>query len=457
MKILYITNGYKPDRWAGTETYTAGIAEEMALRGHDVQILCAGEWSKGDRYWNGVREDVQKGIPVRRIDLNWAKSPDPFRYLYDNPVVSDFLTRLLRDEKFDLVHITSCETLSASVLQVVKNAGLPLVLSLTDFWFVCPRINLLRNDGENCDGNTSPWDCLRCMSGDSKIYQWTQFLLPEKGAEILLTQISKNPLLTRQRGLRGIMGDMSARKQFMHDVFSLPEVRLVASRFVRDIYLQNGFDEPIQLHPYGHELSWLSDYSGKKPSSVINIGFIGQITQSKGVHLLVAAARQLSDSLGNRMKFLIYGNLHKHPEYGRQLEALADELHNVEFCGTYQHEMSADVYSRIDVLVVPSLWYDFPLIIHEAFATKTPVIATNLGGMAEAVTHEVNGLLFERGNVDDLAKQLQRIVGESGLLARLQAGIPPVKSMGEEIDEMEKIYLDLFQGQTKSVAQGEAA
>ncbi len=416
MKILYITNGYKPDRWAGTETYTAGIAEEIGQRGHEVQILCAGEWDEGDVYWNGVRDDTQNGIPVRRIDLNWAKSPDPFRYLYDNPVVADFLTRLLRDEKFDLVHITSCETLSTSVLQVVKNAGLPLVLSLTDFWFVCPRINLLRNDGENCDGKTSPWECLRCMMGDSKVYQWTQFLLPEKGVEILLTKVSKNPLLTRQRGLRGIMGDMADRKQFMHDVFSLPDVRLVASRFVRDIYLQNGFDEPIQLHPYGHDLSWLKDYKGKIPSSSITIGFIGQITHSKGVHVLLDAARYVENALGNKVQFLIYGNLHKDPEYGHRLEEMAKELNNIQFCGTYPHEMSTDVFSRIDVLVVPSLWYDFPLIIEEAFATKTPVIASKLGQMAETVIDGVNGLLFERANSQKLALQIERLVREPDLL-----------------------------------------
>jgi glycosyltransferase involved in cell wall biosynthesis len=123
---------------------------------------------------------------------------------------------------------------------------------------------------------------------------------------------------------------------------------------------------------------------------------------------------------------------------------LAANLNNVNFCGTYPHEKSAEIFANLDVLVVPSLWYDFPLIIYEAFATNTPIVATNLGGMAEAVTDEVNGLLFERNNVNELANQLRRIIAEGGLLERLQNGVPRVKTTQVEVNEIEKIYQDLI-------------
>ena len=84
-----------------------------------------------------------------------------------------------------MVHITSCETLSASVLDIVKKHHIPLVLSITDFWFLCPQINLLRSDGENCDGTTTPWDCLQCMAQNSKIYRLSQKVLPEKVQKFL--------------------------------------------------------------------------------------------------------------------------------------------------------------------------------------------------------------------------------------------------------------------------------
>ena len=270
MKILFITNGFPPKRWAGTETYTAGIAKGLRDMGHNVQILCCGEWNTGSKHWNGYVDDVYNGLPVRRLNLNWKKSPDPFRYLYNNPVVGEYLSRYLEEIKPDLVHVTSCETLSASTLEVVKKKQIPLVLSITDFWFLCPRFNLLRSDGENCNGMTTPWECLQCMARGSKVYHLPRQVLPEKGVEVLLKTLSKIPAVSRQRGLRGFVGNMAERKRYLRQVFSFPDARLVASEFVRDIHLQNGFDDPIYLHPYGHEISWLKNYKGKPKSSTIS-------------------------------------------------------------------------------------------------------------------------------------------------------------------------------------------
>jgi len=377
------------------------------------------------------------------VNLNWTKAPDPFAYLYDNPVVADHLAAFLDQTQPDLVHVTSCETLSASVLRVVKDARLPLVLSLTDFWFLCPQTNLLRSDGDNCDGLTTAWECLRCKLYPSKAYRWSSLLLPERCVSRLLTTISRYPILSRQRGLRGMAGDIARRKAFLHEALTWPDVRITASPFVHDVHVANGVAAPIRVQPYGHDLSWLDSYAGKEPSEEIRIGFIGQIVPSKGVHLLLRAAGSLQDSIGDGRRLLIYGDLEKNPEYGAQLRRLVAGLDNVRFCGTYDHDGSADVFAQIDVLVVPSLWYDFPLVIYEAFATGTPVIATNLGGMAEAVTNEVSGLLFERGDVDDLTRQLRRLVEEPGLLERLQAGVPRVKTIEEEVTELEQVYLNL--------------
>jgi glycosyltransferase involved in cell wall biosynthesis len=443
MKILFITIGFPPRHWAGTETYTAAIANELIKRGHEVQVLCGGDWDTGPNYWNGYTDDIYKGIPVRRLNLNWAKAPDPFLYLYNNPVVANYLTGYLDEVQPDLVHVTSCETLSASVLRVAQNAGLPLVLSHTDFWFICPRRNLLRSDGINCDGLTSEWECLHCQLRNTKIYRWSSRLLPESGVSRLLTRISHYPLLTRQRGLRGMAGNMAERKSYLREALEIPDRRIIASPFVNSIFVSNGITNSVKVHPYGHELSWLENYVDEKPSDKISIGFVGQIARFKGVHLLLQATRALQYELGGKFSLRIYGNIQHDPEYGAELHALAADMDDVEFCGTYPREESAAVYGSMDVLVVPSLWYDFPLVIYEAFATKTPVVATNLGGMAEAVSHEVSGLLFERDNVDDLTGQLRRIITEPDLLGKLREGIPSVKTTTEEVTELEEIYLDI--------------
>lgn len=449
MKILFITNGFPPQRWAGTETHTAGLAIELQRRGHGVQVLCTGEWQTGPSYWSQPDDDCYEGVPVRRINVNWAKAPDPFRYLYDNPVVAKYLKSYLAELEPDLVHVTSCETLSASVLAVVKNANLPLILSLTDFWFLCPRINLLKSDGTNCDSLTNAWDCLRCQLLTSKAYRWPRRIASEHIVSSMLMRISKVPPLTRQRGLRGMAGDMAARKEFLGQAIAWPDVRVTASPFVRHMHAASGITVPIETQPYGHDLSWLAGYTGKSASDVVRFGFIGQLVESKGAHLLLQAAQSLPSQLRERLSISIYGNMDKDASYGERLRHLAADLPQVCFRGTYARADSAQIYAGLDILVVPSLWYDFPLVMHEAFATQTPVIATNLGGMAETVTPGKDGLLFERGNVDDLAKQLQRIIEVPNLLQLLRAGTPRVKRIDEAVNELESIYHDLIERRTK--------
>lgn len=440
MKILLISNGFPPRDWAGTETYTAGIAQELKKRQYQIQVLCGGDWDNGPNNFNGYLDTVYRNIPIRYLNLNWKKAADPFRYLYDNPVIAGYVSKYLRDLQPDLVHVTSCERLSASVLKVVRMAGIPMILSLTDFWFLCPQINLLRSDGNNCSGQTTPWDCLECKLFHTRVYHWSQCLLPPGHARKFLMKISRIPRLTRLRGLRGMAGDMADRKGYLTEAISWPDCRRTASQFVSNIFLNNGVDVPIKVQPYGHELDWLNLYDGKLPSGVVRFGFIGQIINSKGVHLLLQAANLLPETLRKKFSISVFGDLDHDPAYSSGLLALAKNNTQIHFLGTYVRNKSASVYAGIDVLVVPSLWYDFPLVIHEAFATNTPVIASNIGSMAEVITHDVNGLLFERNNPADMARQLERIIEEPGLLGRLRAGILPVKRINEEIDELEDIY-----------------
>ena len=94
--------------------------------------------------------------------------------------------------------------------------------------------------------------------------------------------------------------------------------------------------------------------------------------------------------------------------------------------------------------MVPSRWYEnAPVVIYEAFAAKTPVIATDLGGMSEVVKHDKNGLLFELENLSDLAKQLRRLAEQPGLLEKLRGGIGPVKTVEDSMSEMEQLYEEL--------------
>jgi glycosyltransferase involved in cell wall biosynthesis len=219
---------------------------------------------------------------------------------------------------------------------------------------------------------------------------------------------------------------------------------VTASSFVREIFQRNAVSSEIVVQPYGHDLRWLDNYEGKTKSETIRLGYIGQIINAKGVHLILQALSLLPEILLKKFSLVVYGNFNHISDYEQWIQEMASRLPNVTFGGVYPHSDGARIFSEIDLLLIPSLWYDFPLIIFEAFATQTPVIATNLAGMAEAVSHGTNGLLFERGDEVDLARQLERIANDTGLLERLAGGVPPVKSNEEELDEFKRIYLGLI-------------
>jgi glycosyltransferase involved in cell wall biosynthesis len=137
----------------------------------------------------------------------------------------------------------------------------------------------------------------------------------------------------------------------------------------------------------------------------------------------------------------IYGNLNRFKRFLKHLRRLAGSDERINFAGPFQRERVGQVLSALDVLVVPSRWYENqPGVILEAFAAGVPVIATDLGGMSEFVKHEENGLLFELENAEDLARQLRRLGEEPGLLERLRAGIGPVKTVQDDVDELEALY-----------------
>jgi glycosyltransferase involved in cell wall biosynthesis len=103
-----------------------------------------------------------------------------------------------------------------------------------------------------------------------------------------------------------------------------------------------------------------------------------------------------------------------------------------------------NVLADIDVLVVPSRWVEnSPNSILEAQAVGVPIVGANLGGVAELVEHERNGLRFAVDDVDDLAKQMQRLLDEPDLLHQLRRSPMPFQSADEEVNRISGLYQEL--------------
>jgi glycosyltransferase involved in cell wall biosynthesis len=185
------------------------------------------------------------------------------------------------------------------------------------------------------------------------------------------------------------------------------------------------------------------------PLSPVRLGFVGTLVWHKGVHVLLEAARSLP---ADRYELEIWGSLETFPDYAMQLKALAQDL-PVRFCGGFKNGDGAAVYDRFDLLVVPSLWPEnSPLVIHEAFMARIPVVAARIGGIPELVTDGVNGVLYDAPSSASLANALRTLVDWPERIAQMANRVPLVKTIEEDARDWERRYQTLMQEDLDSPA-----
>ena len=123
-------------------------------------------------------------------------------------------------------------------------------------------------------------------------------------------------------------------------------------------------------------------------------------------------------------------------------ELPVDERH-VFLNGSYSVDQLARRMARVDWCIVPSTWWEiFGLVISEAWMFKRPVIASNVGGPAERISHEKDGLLFEVGDAAALAQTIRRACTEKGLWERLVQGITAPATEDMMVDGFLSVYGD---------------
>ena len=163
---------------------------------------------------------------------------------------------------------------------------------------------------------------------------------------------------------------------------------------------------------------------------------------SKAPHVLLEAFRRLPAGAASVDLLGAPSDYHGDASYRGVLEPLL-KLPGVNLRGPQARERVPEALRSLDVLVVPSVWPETsPLVIREAFLTGVPVVASNIGGIPELIDPERNGLLFEPGDVDGLARALRRLAEEPGLLHRLKAGAAatPVRSLEDDVTATRRLY-----------------
>ncbi len=438
-KIVLATHHFLPRYIGGVELIVQRIARHLQGRGHEVEVVCVEEPDAGERDKVTAVQDRYESITVHRLSARVLPPAIPPDWSFYHPPIGEWFANYLHDTGADLVHVHSCYLLSVSVVHAARQAGVPTVVSLHDYWFLCPRITLSRPDGSLCTPPRDAADCAWCLMTERRRYRWADALTRGLAGRIAGRLLS-----------RAALADVLSRRQaVIRRCLDEADVLTTQSRYVRELAVGLGVSESKVRHvPYGLDLSgWGHRRPARDADGTLHIGYLGQVIPAKGVHLLVQAFVNLRPT-GAIPHLTIFGDANRDPAYGRRLRRMVGGRPDITLAGPYDNRQVEQILHGLDVVVVPSLWREIgPLVMMEAFAARTPVVASDLPNMNCEVKDGNNGMLFRPGDADDLARKLQRIVDHPSMLKELRRGIGPVRTVEQEMDDLMDIYREL--GATK--------
>lgn len=408
MRILHIVHQYPPDHVGGVELYTQGLAHELTQRGHAVTVF-----TRRDGAGAGWRMDEATGAPVYRAWAGALTPPQRFLVTWGNRALVDAFAAALDQTQPDLVHVQHLMGLPTQIIDLLRSRNLPYLVTLHDYWWVCANANLLTNYSQaSCTGPQGYVNCTRC-----------------------LVARAGRPLLWA--GAPAIVGGLAWRVQRLRSVLASAAHLLTPSDFVRRWHAAHGIPgKRIQVLGLGVERP-PADFTPPQrvQNGVIRLLYLGGIAPLKGVHVIIEALREVRGDV----ELWVAGDLTADPQYVQQLPALSTP--QVRFLGRLGRRQVWETLAQVDALLTPSLWHEtYCLTAREAQVAGVPVLASPMGALSEAVTHEVNGLLIAPGDVAAWRAAIQRCVDEPGLLARWRAQITPPPTIQEHVDELEMVY-----------------
>ena len=423
MRIIQVLHQFLPRAIAGTEIYTYNLSAELSKR-HEVYVYCR-EDGFFEREFHEI-DDTYKGLPVRRVYFNLigrqANPINQFLATFKSKTIERSFEGFLEQVKPDIVHIQHLYRLSASLISIAKRQGVPVVVTLHDYWFICPEIRLLRPNLEVCPGPLLGLRCSGCVKLSSSA--WVSTLLRPLTAFLCVYRMA-----------------------YMGGCLKEADLLIAPCSFLKSKFVESGFSQDsILVSECGINIKPFQDFR-KRPSKKLRFGYMGTIHRHKGVHILIEAFNRIKDP---RVELKIFGDHLVDPDYFAEVQAMAAHNPKIQFLGRYNNSDIGRILSEIDVLVVPSIWYEIgPLTIREAFAAKVPVIASRLGAMPDLVEDGIRGLLVKPGDADDLLNRMHLLVEDRELIRQFQSNIGPVKSIEENAQELERIYKRLIEARRR--------
>ncbi len=403
MRVLFIIHQFLPEFAAGTESVTMNLARRAQAGGHYVEILTrstrhAALWDSTDAA--GLRHAMVQGVRVNAIA---DKTADPLaQYGFGRDPAVAQATRAFLDARptYDVVHITHALRMIEAA-EVVRERGLPYVITLTDFFLDCYRVDLMRPSGDLCDGAEGGRNCIAfCPLG-------------LKDAEMLDRQVRTGELL---EGAAAV----NACSEYVAALFRREHPRL-----------------SIRVVNHGIDLLRFGPGTPREAEAEIVFGYIGTISESKGVHVLAEAfakaapANARLELIGPCFEEAFLATLHQS----------LDLTPNMTLREPIPASAVPGRLARFNVLCLPSLSPEtFSLAIYEGFAAGLPCLVSDLGWPGHLVGRDGCGQAIPPGDVSAWSAAITDIARDPGRLEAWRERLPLPRRVEEEGFIYDQLY-----------------
>jgi len=414
-RIVHVVHGWPPFQQAGTELYAYWLARQQQASDEVSVYVRAADPARAH---GEAVELLDDGIRVRMVTNNFtARNPFRRNAIRDRLIECDF-ERFLKQQRPELLHIHHLAGHAFSLARVARRLGIPIVMQIQDWWFLCARVNLYDRDGNRCTGPGFE-KCARCVT---------------------LTNVAPSPITNRLLH--------AARRSAARGAIDAADAYVTGSKAIRDDYVRAGvIDEskPFHVIPYGITVS--APPQRRAPARLpIRFGYVGSIAPHKGVHVAVEAMRGIDTA---QASLHIWGDAAAFPDYAADLARRGDGV-PIIFEGRFDEGAKAQVFASMDVLLVPSIGLEsFGLAAREAMACGIPVIASTGGALSEMFAPGDGGEFFSVGDAAALHSILLGVIEEPAIIDRWSARIRPPKRADEHAAEIERVYDAVLSGRRR--------
>ena len=374
MKILMVNKFLYPN--GGSETYIFKLGDYLVSQGHEVQYFgmehegrCVG--NRVNAYTSDM--DFHGGSKLSKLTY-------PIKTIYSSEARMQ-IRKVLEDFQPDVVHLNNFnyQLTPSIILETVKwrrsvGHSCKIIYTAHDYQLVCPN-HMLRNP------NTHQ-NCEKCLGG-----------------HFMNCTIGK---CIHGSTAKSVVGTMEAIYWKLRGTYKYIDSIICPSNFVKTKLDSNAqFKEKTVVI---HNFIDLPVYE-KLADDKKYVLYFGRLSEEKGVKTLIEVCKALP-----YIQFIFAGT--------GPLSNEVKEINNIDYKGFQQGDDLWNLVANAQFCVCPSEWYEiFGLTIGEAMALGTPVVASNIGGIPEALGN--GGKIFTPGNVQELTEVIKNLWNNPGNIKEL--------------------------------------